>query len=264
MIIVGERINATRAAVAEALNGRNEGVLIREARAQEDAGCDFLDLNCGVGPGEKEAMEWLAGVLFNRVSVPFFFDSADAAVIEKGLAASDDPGRHVANSVPFDETRLSSLLPVVREYGCGVVGLLMDEGGIPDTVERRVEIAMGILDRFDAEGIGPDRVFLDPMVESIATDASRAVLAMRCIRELKRRIAPARIHISISGVSYGLPRRAILNRAFLPLVAEAGADAVMLDPLDRDMISALAATEALLGRDPYCLEYIKAHRQGRL
>jgi len=264
MLLVGERLNATRKSVAQALQRRDEAFFIGEAEAQAEAGSDFLDLNCGLGSGEAELMAWLTELLSGRVSAPFFFDSADAAVIEAGLSAVDDPTLHVANSVPLDDARLSALLPVVREYGCKVVGLLMDERGIPKTVARRVEIAKALLDRFDAEGIAADAVFLDPMVESIAVDTSHASLVVRCIRELKDAIAPAKVVLSISGVSFGLPGRSVLNRAFLPMVALAGADAVIADPLDGDLMAALAATDALLGRDPYCMRYIQAYRKGKL
>ncbi len=264
LIFVGERINATGKTVAEALRKKDEDFFVREALAQQEAGCDFLDLNCGTGGGEGELMAWLAAVLDTQVSVPFFFDSSDAAVIEKGLSHVSDPARHVVNSVTLEENRLSALLPVVRDYGCGVVGLLMDDKGVPASVEGRVEIANVLMDHFDAHGVSREKVFLDPIAESVAVDTSKAYLSLQCIEKLKTLVAPARIIISVSGVSYGLPKRSVLNRAFLCMAAYAGADAVIADPLDQGIASAIAAVEALLNRDPYCMKYLDAFRKGRL
>lgn len=264
MLLIGERINATRKPVAKAFGERDESFFIKEARLQAEAGSDFIDINCGVGSNEKELMVWLAPILNSSVDVPFFFDSANAEVIEAGLSTVKNPLQHVANSVILDEGRLSVFLPVVREYGCGIVGLLMDENGIPDTVEKRVAIAKKLLNRFEAKGIAREKIFFDPMVESIAVDGSKALFAVRCIRELKPVIAPAKILVSVSGVSFGLPKRSVLNRTFLPMVADAGADAVIADPLDNELMATLFATNALLGSDPYCLKYIQAYRKGKL
>ena len=264
MLLIGERINATREPVAKAFQQRDEAFFIKEARAQTQAGCDFIDLNCGTGTNEKELMAWLTTLLSKQNPTPFFFDSADAKVIEAGLSKVDEPQKHVCNSTPLDANRLSALLPIVREFGCKVVGLLMDERGIPKTAERRVEIAKKLLERFDAEGITPDRVFIDPIIEPIGVDASRALLVIQCIQKLKPLIAPAQIVVSVSGVSFGLPKRKVLNRTFLPMLAAAGADALIADPLDKDLIATLTATDALTNCDPYCLKYIQAYRSGKL
>jgi len=264
LLLVGDRINATRKSVAEALKEKDRDFIQREARRQAESGADVLDLNCGTGANERDLMAWMVDAVSEVTDKPLFLDSSDSSVIEQGLARAKDPTRCVANSTPFVSERLDSLLPVVKQYKCGVLGLCMDQNGIPSDAEGRVEIAKKLLDAFDREQIPPERVYLDPMTEPVATGAEHGIRTLEAAREIRALAPGIRISVSLSGISFGLPQRRWLNRAFLPALLYAGVDVIMLDPLDRDLMRLVRASQAVLGMDDFCLRYITAYRAGEL
>ncbi|UCC65851.1 MAG: dihydropteroate synthase [Anaerolineae bacterium] len=164
----------------------------------------------------------------------------------------------------LERTRLEGLLPAVAEYGCFVVGLCMDEEGVPPIPAARLDVARRLLDEVERWGVPLDRLYLDPLIEPISLEPQAALVSLKTLAAIRSVLPGIKTVICLSAISFGLPARRLLNRAFLPLLLHAGVDAVILDPLDRQLMAALKASRALLGQDAHGLEYIAAYRAKRL
>ncbi len=263
MLIIGEKINGTIAAVREAIQARDEGYLKSLASLQARSGADYIDVNVAIGAGESEAdtMAWAIGVVQEATDKPLAVDSADPGVLARGLELCRS-SRPFVNSANGEESRLEGVLPLAAQYSCPVVALAMDESGIPDTPAGRLEISQRIVDRAEALGIPPGDIYLDPLALPISADSAQGEVTLQTLRMIKAEIPGVKTVMGLSNVSFGLPRRSLVNRAMMSIAAYAGLDAVMIDPTDRDLVAAALAAEALAGKDRYCRSYMKAFRGG--
>jgi 5-methyltetrahydrofolate--homocysteine methyltransferase len=267
MKIIGEKINATIPSVREAITGRDKGFLKNLALEQEAAGAALIDLNVGTGEGdveeEIESMKWLVGLAGESVGCKLCVDSADPKVLEAGLEAG---GERVGllNSVKATDKNISEVLPLAARHGVPVIGLAMDDGGVPGDVEARLRAAGRILE--GAEGLGMSRkdVFIDPLVMPISTDVSQGMLTLQTLRGLKERFPGAKAVLAVSNVSFGLPNRSLLNGTMALMTMLLSADALLIDPLDTRLMAQITAGETLLGGDRHCRRYTRAARGGRL
>ena len=254
-IIVGERINPTgKKILKEALRQGDEGYIMREAVSQQESGAHALDVNVGL-PGLDEAA-WMTRAVraVQRVStLPVQIDSADPAALEAGMRAVI--GKPLVNSVSGKQETLDAILPLVKKYGGCVVGLLLDENGIPETVEGRMAIARRIAESCDAHGIPRRDVLLDALAMTISTGADNAMITLETIRRIKSELGMGTI-LGVSNVSFGLPARPQLTAAFLTSALTAGLDAAIANPLSAEAMDGFACGLALSGRDPSCAGYI--------
>jgi len=252
MIIIGERINATRFAIKNALEKRDAEAIKKEARAQADAGADYLDVNGGTRPeAELDNMGWLCEVVQAEVSLPLCLDSANPAVIEAGLRLHKN-GQPMINSISMESGKHERILPLVKQYGARVVALCMDDGGIPKTAAERVEVVA----RAD--------IYVDPLVMALSADITAGQVALGTLWGIKARWPEIGATCGLSNISFGLPNRRLLNRTFFAMLMAAGLDSAIIDPLDPQMMAAAKAGPALLGQDEYCMSYLKAYRAKRL
>ena len=254
-IIVGERINPTgKKAMKEALRQGDVNWLMKEALAQQAAGAHALDVNVGL-PGLDEAA-WMRKAICAVQSVstlPLQVDSADPAAIEAGLRCVC--GKAMVNSVSGKKDILDAVLPVVKKYGGCVVGLLLDEDGIPETVEGRMDIARRIVAACDEAGIPRRDILLDALTMTVSTGADNARITLACIRRIKAELGVGTI-LGVSNVSFGLPARPRLTAAFLVAAIEAGLDAAIANPLSDECMDAYACALALTGKDMGCTGYV--------
>ncbi len=266
MLIIGEKINATRKPVAEALKQRDAPFLIGLAKQQVEAGADYIDLNVATGSGSAEdevlAMEWAVETLQASLDIPLSLDSSNPKVIEAGLRKHKD-GVPMINSVSAEPEKMESLLPLAKEFDALIVALAMGKEGIPADDEGRVSACRQIHSRAQALGIPAEKLYYDPLVLSIATDTRQGELSLKTISRIKAELTGAMTTMGLSNVSFGLPDRSLLNRVFFAMAITAGLDSAIVDPTDRELMQTLAAAEALIGRDPYCKNYIKAYRKSR-
>ncbi len=255
--MIGEKINPTgRKKLSQMLKDRQFDYIEGEALRQVEAGADILDVNVGV-PGEDET-ELLPAVIETVLAVadvPLCLDSANPAALAAGLAVT--PGKPLVNSVNGEEASLQAVLPLVKDRGAAVIGLTMDDEGIPNDPEARMAIAGKILERAAKIGIPAEDVIIDPLVLTVGADQNAGVVTLTAI-ELIRREFGVNINLGASNVSFGLPDRHTLNQAFLALAARAGASCVITDPIK--LASIIRAADLLLGRDPYSRRYIKNFR----
>ncbi|MBR4080565.1 MAG: homocysteine S-methyltransferase family protein [Clostridia bacterium] len=254
-VIVGERINPTgKKAMKEALRQGDMNWLMKEALRQQEAGAHALDVNVGL-PGLDEA-DWMRRAVsaVQSVSVlPLQIDSADPAAIEAGLRTVC--GKALVNSVSGRQDVLDAVLPVVKKYGGCVVGLLLDEDGIPETAEGRMAIARRIVAACDAAGIRRRDILLDALTMTVSTGADNARITLECVRRIRQELGMGTI-LGVSNISFGLPARPRLTAAFLTAAMEAGLDAAIANPLSEECMDAYCCALALTGRDAGCTEYV--------
>lgn len=263
MLVIGERINGTRKEIARAISERDAEFIMKEVRAQVDAGAGMLDVNAGASPKtEAEDLKWLVEAVQSEVDVPLAIDSASPEALAAGLSAHK--GRTLINSITAEEERFRAVLPLIKEYDASVVALTMDSSGMPEDVEGRVAIAEDLVRLFCDAGIPLEKIYFDPLVRPVATEGGQGAAVLEAVREIKTRFPEARTICGLSNVSFGLPERGLLNRTFLAMLLAAGLDAAIVDPTDKRMMACLFACKALLGQDEYSLKYINAQRKGLL
>ena len=263
MLIIGERINGTRKRIGQAILARDREHIQQEARAQVAAGADFVDVNAGTQPDrEPEDLAWLVSTVQAAVDAPLCLDSPNPAALEAGLAAHR--GRALVNSVTAEEARARSVLPLIRRFGAQVIGLTMDDRGMPSTAQARLEIARAIVAQAAACGIAPGDVLIDPLVRPVSSEPEQPAAVLEATAQIRASLPEVRVVYGLSNISHGLPNRRLLNQTFLAMGLAAGLQAALLDPLDTELMAVLRAAEALLGQDEFCLNYIAAHREGRL
>jgi 5-methyltetrahydrofolate--homocysteine methyltransferase len=170
----------------------------------------------------------------------------------------------MVNSITGEERRLAPFLSLAKKHHCSCIALAMGQGGVPRGAEQRLEVCRMILGRAQEWEIDKERIYFDPLVLPLSADPGQGSIALETIRLIKSNIAGAKTVLGLSNISYGLPKRALINRVFLSMCLAAGLDSVILDPSDQKLLSVLRAAEALLGRDQYCKRYLKAYREGKL
>lgn len=264
MIVIAERINATRKSIRQALLNRDEARIRKEARDQAAAGAAWLDLNAAAEPEQElELMEWLVGVVQAEVKTPLAIDSASPSVIAAGLKLHRN-GQALVNSITMETGRFEPVLPLVREFGAAVIGLALDDRGIGKTAAERLQVVERMVEEVSRRGIPLADLYVDPMVLTVSSDQNSGRLALEVVKQIKARWPEVKTTAGLSNVSFGLPNRSLLNRAFLAMLLAQGLDSAILDPLDQKLMAALRAGETLLGQDPYCRSYLKAFRAGGL
>lgn len=247
-VIIGERINPTgRKALAAEIRDGSFAAVKREAIEQVKAGARVLDVNMGVpGIDQAAAMGQAVAELSVLVDVPLAIDTTDAAALEAGLRAF--PGRALVNSVSAEPERLETFLPLAKKYGAAILCLPIAPGGVPVTAAERVKIAGDIVAAALGAGLRPQDLLLDPLVMTVAADERAARETLATLKEYRRIFGYPAV-MGLSNISYGLPRRDLMNAAFCAMALASGLDAPILNPYDAAMRDTLAAAAALLGHD---------------
>ncbi|MBE0465947.1 MAG: dihydropteroate synthase [Candidatus Desulforudis sp.] len=262
MLVIGELLNASIKSVREAVLNRDQDFVKDLAVKQVAQGAHYLDVNAATG---KEAvqeagdMEWLVQTIQAVVDVPLAIDTTDRAVLEAGLKVHR--GRALLNSVSAEVGRLEPFLELAAAYRCPVIALPIREG-IPESAAGRLKVCSEILERSVAFGLSRDEIYFDALVLPLSVGHTNPSVALETIRAVKQ--MDGRTVVGLSNVSYGLPRRDLLNRSFVLLALQAGLDAAILNPLDGELMATVLAGQALLGRDEMCMVYLRAYRKGKL
>jgi 5-methyltetrahydrofolate--homocysteine methyltransferase len=260
-VIIGEKINPTgRKKLAAAIKDRDYEYIRKLAVAQVEAGADILDVNVGV-PGLDEAavLPEMARIVSETEEVPLCLDSANPGALAAALQIL--PGKPLVNSVNGEEKSLQKVLPVVKEFGVAVIGLAMDDDGIPETSQARCKVAGKILERAGKLGISEEDIVIDPLVLTVGADSNAGAVTLETI-ELVHNEFGVNINLGASNVSFGLPDRHTLNQAFLALAIGAGATCAITDPMKLTPI--IRAVDLLLGKDTYGARYIRYWREQQL
>ncbi|MEA4895963.1 MAG: homocysteine S-methyltransferase family protein [Oscillospiraceae bacterium] len=254
--IIGERINPTgKKRFQQALRENDLDYILAQGVQQAEAGADILDVNVGV-PGLDEAalMKKCVGGLQATVDLPLQIDSNDPSAIEAGLRAFC--GKAIVNSVNGETERLEKVLPLVSKYGAAVIGLTMDERGIPDTAEERFAIAEKILNACESYGISKSNVFIDCLCLTVSASQSSAAETLKAVRMVTEKLGLHTV-LGVSNISFGLPNRELINSSFLTLAMENGLDLPIMNPNIPAMTDAVAAFRLLRGLDVGCERYVE-------
>jgi len=263
MIIIGEKLNGTIKSVGEAIAKKDAEFIRNLAIRQANAGSDYLDVCAGTGQSvEVDTLKWMVDIVQDAVETPICIDNPNPNTVAELIPYLKKPG--LINSVSGEGTKCEILYPLAKEHGFDVIALTIDDAGIPKTSEHRIEIAGSLVEKASKYGLGPERLYIDPLVIAVSTanqSLSHFVDTMRAIRE---KIPGVKFTSGLSNISFGLPLRKLINRNFLCLAMYEGMDSAILDPTDKDIRGTLLVGDLLTGKDKNCRKYTSAFRKGEL
>ena len=262
MIIIGEKINGSIPSVAKAIAERNDAFIKARAIAQEEAGATYIDC-CASVPEEVEVetLKWMIECIQEVSDLPIAVDSPSADVLAEAYKFCKRPG--LINSVSGEGDKIDKIFPILAENkGWQVIALLSDDTGIPKNAADRLKVFGKIMAKAKEYGISPSRIHIDPLVEMLCTSENGIETNIEVISTVREQYPSIHITAAVSNISFNLPVRKMINLGFTVLAMNAGLDSAILDPTNRDMMGVIFATEALLGLDDYCMEYIGAYREG--
>jgi len=259
-VIIGERINPTgRKMVLAALQEGNFDIVRQDALDQVAAGAGMLDVNAGVpGADEPALLQQVMRTVMEVVDVPLCIDTANPQALEKALSIYE--GKALVNSVNGEKRSLDAVLPLVKEYGAAVIGLCMDDDGIPDTPEKRLAVAARIIERAGRLDIDPMDIVIDPLALTMGADSNAGRIALETIALVVEEFG-VNISMGASNISFGLPDRKYVNSAFIAMAIHAGLTCPITNPLVTEVITAVLAADLSMGRDDYGMRWIKAYRK---
>lgn len=262
MVIIGERINSSRRRIFQAIASRDGDFVRNEAKAQAAAGADYIDVNAGAfGEDEVEHLKWVIDMVQEATEVPLCIDSPGPVVVGSVLPMLRRPP--MINSVTLESSRLDAILGLAVEYGATLIGLCQSEAATAETTEAKVEIAGRLVEKVTAGGLSPGDFYIDPLVYPLSTDEQSGLRTLNAIEQIMRRYPGVHTTCGLTNVSYGLPDRRCVNRAFLVAAVCRGLDSAIIDPTDTLLYGALKAALMINGADEYCMDYISAYREGR-
>lgn len=253
-VMIGEKINPTgRKKLAAALQAGDLEYVRGIAEAQITAGADVLDVNVGVpGLDDVAMLPKVVTMLAENFDIPLCLDTPNPQALEAAIKAA--PGKVLVNSVNGEEKSLAAVLPIVKAHGAAVIGLTMDDNGIPTDAETRTAVAGKIIERAAKIGIPLEDIVIDPLVLTVGADSKAAWVTLQTAA-MVRQAYGVNINLGASNVSFGLPEREVVNQAFLALGIQAGASCAITDTAKYALF--IKAADLLLGRDNYAAKYIK-------
>ena len=252
MIIIGEKINGSIPAVADAIARRDSEFIKERARIQAEAGASFIDCCASVPEAEEvETLHWMIDCIQSVTDVPISVDSPSADVLVEAYKFCNKPG--LFNSVSGEGDKIDKIFPIMAANpGWEVIALLSDDTGIPKSAADRLKVFDKIMAKAKEYGISPNRLHIDPLVEMLCTSENGIETNTEVISTVREKYPTIHITAAVSNISFNLPVRKMINFGFTVLAMNCGLDSAILDPTNRD----------LLGLDDYCMEYISAYREG--
>ncbi|MCM8772245.1 MAG: dihydropteroate synthase [Candidatus Omnitrophica bacterium] len=263
MIIIGERINGTRKEIKNAIEKRDREFIKKEVKKQKEYNAHYIDLNAGIGKGKEREMEdikWLIECVYEVGEISICIDSSDPDVIDFGLSFVKTSDKMI-NSINGEKEKIEKMLPVIKKYpDSKIICLTMDENGIPSDYKKRVEIAEKLIKILNDVGIKNENIFVDCLIEPISVDVKNGLVFLKALKEVKEKFN-VKTTCGLSNISFGLPKRKLINKYFLALCIYEGIDSVIIDPTIPDIREAICVSEMLTGKDEFCMNYIRGIRE---
>lgn len=257
MIIIGEKLNSSIPSAFAVMQGEDEGI-ISLIKLQSEAGAQYLDINTAMFEGkEAEMMKRVARLVLANSECGLMLDSPNPTVLADVIEEFAG-NKIILNSVTADE-RIDELAPIAAKYNCQVIVLPMDVNGIPESSYGRLSCAKNAIEKLVAAGVSEENIYIDAICETLATCDTNAKTSLEVIAKIKSETS-AKTTCGLSNVSFGLPKRAVLNGAFLAIATYLGLDSAIIDPTSKEIRKAMFATDAICGKDEYCMEYINFAR----
>jgi 5-methyltetrahydrofolate--homocysteine methyltransferase len=267
MLIIGESINTSclrrgEKAVEQAVITRDVEMIAELAWKQFTAGAGYIDINAGtLTSGEPEALAWLTKVVQQAVPAPICFDSPNPRALAAALQVYQRKnGRPMINSISAECARFDGIFPLVRAHQAKVIALAIDDTGIQADLTCRFMAARVLLDRLLSAGVPMDDIYLDPLTFPLGATDKAALSLLTLIDRIHAEFPGIHTIVGFSNISHGLPSRKVLNQALVVLALGHGVDAGIIDATDSQLMDLIAATEALLGRDPACRGFLARTR----
>jgi 5-methyltetrahydrofolate--homocysteine methyltransferase len=257
-VLIGERINPTgKARLSAALQAGDLELVRQLAISQVEDGADILDVNVGAsGVDEVALLPRAVQAVTDAVDVPLCIDSSNPSALIAAMKVYR--GKPIINSVDGQEGRLSAILPLVKDYGAVVIGLTMDDDGIPKDADRRVAIAGKIIQRAEALGIARENIVIDCLALTLGAESKAGLVTLEAVRRVRDEFGVNQT-IGASNISFGLPDRDLLNGVFLALAIAHGVTCPVVNAAR--VRPAILAADLVLGRDEYAVRYIRAYRK---
>jgi 5-methyltetrahydrofolate--homocysteine methyltransferase len=259
LIIIGELINSTRKDIKKAIEDEDVAYIQDIAKKQEAAGADYIDVNAGMRlHDEIEKLCWLVKIVQEVVNVPLCIDSPNPKAIDAALKIHK--GQALVNSITMEKERYDELLPIIVKNNTRIIALCMDETGMPKTAEQRINVAKKLADGLLGAGIKEEDIFFDPLVKPLSVDINFGNEILDSIEALRKEYPNVNITSGLSNISFGLPNRSQINQAFMVMCMVKGMNSAIVDPLNERMMDLIVSSEACLGLDKFCMNYIKRQR----
>ena len=261
MIIIGEKINGAIPSVAEAIANKDGDFIKDLAKTQAEAGANFIDVCASTDVAvELETMKWLIDLVQEATDTPIAVDSPSIEICAECLKFCNKPG--LVNSVSLEGNKIDLMFPLIADTAWECAVLLCDDSGIPKSGEQRLQVFAAIMQKAKEYGINPSRLHVDPLVEMLCASEDGINMILEVMRTIKKQYPTIHVTGGASNISFNLPARKFVNQAFLVLVMGAGMDSAIINPLHKHMMGLIYATEALVGLDEYCIEFIGGYRKG--
>lgn len=263
MFIVGELINASRKPIRAAIEAQDAAVIQKVAVNQFEAGANYIDVNAGVFVHkEAEYLKWLVEIVQEATGAPCCIDSPDPKAIEKALAVHR--GVAMINSISLEKERYEGVLSLVTGTEHKIVALCMSDAGMPETSDARLAVADKLINGLVQSNISIDNIYVDPLVQPVSTKDAFGIEFLEAVEKIMKNYPGVHTMCGLSNISYGLPARKLMNQTFAVMAIDRGLDGLIINPLDKQMMADIIAAETIVGRDPYCANYIGAYRGGNL
>jgi 5-methyltetrahydrofolate--homocysteine methyltransferase len=259
-VVIGERINPTgRKLLTEEMKAGNLDRVLSDAQVQVDAGAQMLDVNAGVPlADEPKILADSIKLIQENFDIPLCIDSSIIDALKSGLEAYK--GKALLNSVTGEEERLEAVLPLVKKYGCAVIGISNDDSGISEDINVRYEVAKKIVERAMDYGIPKEDVIIDPLVMPIGAINSAGKQVMELVKMLQNDLG-VNTTCGASNLSFGLPNRLGLNTAFIAMAIAAGMPSAITNPLEKEIMQSVRGANVVMGNDPECTKWIASNRE---
>ena len=264
MLIIGERINTSRKPVNEAVANRDAAYIEADVSTQLESGADLIDVNAGSRhDSEVDDLSWLIEVIQNNFPhVRLCIDSPNPDSLRAVLGKVEHPP--MLNSTTGERARFEAMVPIIQSRDCDVVALCIDDRGIPKNADQTFENAARLVSDLSTLDVKRERIYVDPIIQAVGAETNATGMVLDTIERIRRELVGVNVICGLSNISFGLPKRPLVNRAFLTLAMKAGLNAAIVDPLDKKLLGTVKATAVLLGQDPWCQAYTKAYREGKL
>ncbi len=260
MIIVGEKLNSSIPSVLRAFEARDSEFVRNIAEKQCRGGAEYLDVNAAVCmDAELDTLLWAVGEARSVAGAKFMIDSPNPDVVDAALSKlslSDV----IVNSVTLESDRFDRMMEVVIKHGTRIVALPIDDDGIPQEAGKRFEISSKLIEKIRKCGVRDDDIFLDVLIQTLGTDSASGVAALDTIRLVRKAYPDVHITGGLSNISFGLPKRAIINGAFLTAAVTCGLDSAIMDSANDELRMTLRAALLANGKDEYCMDYLDCYR----
>lgn len=266
MIVIGEKINATRKSISKAILSKDKEAIQQQIQDQDNASAKYIDLNAGTGTSDADQeikdMYWLIDIALETTEKKLSIDSENTLIVQKAAEYLSDKRPWMLNSVKYDENVLNKMLPLAAERGADVIALSMDTEGIPETSEKRIDICKRIYEKAEKAGVKPDRMFFDPLVIPVSSNYTQGGVTLNTLQRIKNELPDAKTTMGLSNVSFGLKKRFLINQTLLIASIAHGLDSAICDPTKDSIQKGIILGELIAGRDRHCRRFTRAYRHG--